>query len=233
MPKRARSYSDSGPVKRRRVSRRPAARVPRHRVRRVPRTRITASLGLPDKALVKHKYVELFANSGEGTTPYVYRFSCNNIFDPNTTGVGHQPLYRDEFAALFNHYRVISSKIKFTIQKLNNTTFNFPLMVLLDVDDDAAANIDIRTQMEMGRNVKLCQGSDGLSVLRKAWNAKRHFPSATMQNLSAQAGASPAEQSYYNIMIQACDLGSAFSFHGTVEIEYYVQWYEKKTATPS
>jgi len=229
MPKRARS-STSGSSKRRRTN---VRSMRKHRVRRVPRTRISASLGLPDKAMVKHKYVELFATANLANLPWVWRFSCNSMFDPNTTGVGHQPLYRDEFAALYNHYRVISSKVKVRIQRLNSATDNLPAVILVDIDDDAATNIDIRTQMEEGRNVKFIAGDMRPTVITKSWNAKKHFPSGTMQNLSAAVGSNPAEQSYYNIMVQPTDLASIVSFHATVEIEYYVQWFEKKTPTPS
>lgn len=234
MPKRSRAAASAGSTKRSRYGRRTRARVPRYRVRRVPRTKITASLGLPEKAYVRHKYVELFAQTTpEAGLPWVYRFSCNNVFDPNTTGGGHQPLYRDEFADIYNHYRVISSKCKVTINRLNNSTPLIPLIVLLDIDDDNTTNLDLRTEMENGRNVKLCSADLSSLKIMKSWNAKKHFPSATMQNLSAPAGSSPAEQSYFNIMLGPVDGGSQISFHAIVEIEYYVQWYEKKTPTPS
>jgi len=41
---------------------------------------------------------------------YQYVFNLNSVFDPNRTGVGHQPYGFDQLAALYNRYRVISCK---------------------------------------------------------------------------------------------------------------------------
>lgn len=55
--------------------------------------------------ITKMKYSEALtlnlANS------YQYVFNLNSVFDPNRTGVGHQPYGYDQLAALYNRYRVI------------------------------------------------------------------------------------------------------------------------------
>lgn len=35
-------------------------------------------------------------------------FRANGIFDPDVTGTGHQPLYRDQVADLYTNYTVIA-----------------------------------------------------------------------------------------------------------------------------
>ena len=35
----------------------------------------------------------------------------NSLFDPDQTGTGHQPYYFDQFAALYNRYTVLGSKL--------------------------------------------------------------------------------------------------------------------------
>jgi len=236
MPKRTRS--SSGYSKRRRTSVRSRPRVPRYSVRSRPRTtgtRIQASLGLPQKALVKHKYVEYFAITLPESLAWSYRFSCNSTYDPNYTGTGHQPLYRDEFANLFNQYRVISSKIKWTLSRANfsQSNTNIPLVACLSLDDDATSHLDIRTEQENGRNTKFVGADGGTLVMRQNWSAKRNFPSATADNLAAAAGASPAEQMFFHLMVQATDLASSVPMYMMVEIEYFTQWFEKKTPVAS
>lgn len=54
---------------------------------------------------------EFTVNPGVGGTPADYVFSCNGLFDPNITGVGHQPRGFDQLIALYDHYVVIAAKI--------------------------------------------------------------------------------------------------------------------------
>lgn len=42
-------------------------------------------------------------------------FSCNSLFDPDVTGVGHQPRGFDQMMQLYKHYHVIGSKIEVQI----------------------------------------------------------------------------------------------------------------------
>lgn len=52
----------------------------------------------------KMKYSETFTTDVDGQ--YIYRL--NGLFDPNQTGVGHQPYGFDSLANLYNRYRVIA-----------------------------------------------------------------------------------------------------------------------------
>ena len=53
-----------------------------------------------------------------GTGNYLY--SCNGMYDPNITGTGHQPMYFDQFTAMYDHYTVLKSMMKATV--VANTT---------------------------------------------------------------------------------------------------------------
>ena len=47
-----------------------------------------------------------------GTSHQLYR--ATSIFDPNLTGVGHQPYGHDLYQQVYNHYKVIKAVIKVT-----------------------------------------------------------------------------------------------------------------------
>ena len=49
---------------------------------------------------------------------YVYRI--NDLFDPNFSGTGHQPYFRDQMYALYNYGKVLWASIKVTILTNNS-----------------------------------------------------------------------------------------------------------------
>jgi len=68
--------------------------------------RVARMIPFPETKLVKHKYfgiVDVPAAAASGlTTQYVFR--AHSTYDPDYTGTGHQPMYRDEMAAIYNRY---------------------------------------------------------------------------------------------------------------------------------
>jgi len=50
-----------------------------------------------------------------------YYFHSNSIYDPDGTGLGHQPYYRDQLSVLYNRYRVHSVTVKLTGKCLTDT----------------------------------------------------------------------------------------------------------------
>lgn len=73
----------------------------------------------PKTKICRHRYTEtvtLPAGTTVGlTNQYVFR--ANGIFDPNLTGAGHQPLFRDAYADTYQHYSVLNSYITVTFSQ--------------------------------------------------------------------------------------------------------------------
>ncbi|QGH72494.1 MAG: capsid protein [CRESS virus sp. ct4af14] len=66
---------------------------------------------VPTRIKRKLLYSQLVSiNPGAGVCG-VHAFSANGMYDPDITGVGHQPKGFDEYMALYNHYKVTASKI--------------------------------------------------------------------------------------------------------------------------
>lgn len=77
---------------------------------------IRPDFGFPDKLVTKLRYVENYLLTGAVGVPGTNVFRMNSAFDPDLSGVGHQPMYYDQFAGAvgtspYSRYRVISSKI--------------------------------------------------------------------------------------------------------------------------
>lgn len=69
----------------------------------------------PPKWNVKLTYTDLFNLTNTlGGLSNIIEYNLNNITDPDQTFTGHQPLYRDQMAALYNKYIVTGVRCKFT-----------------------------------------------------------------------------------------------------------------------
>lgn len=72
----------------------------------------TKTLGAPDRIMVKMPYFERFnitqAISGGGN----YFWNMNSIWDPNRSGVGHNPATYSQWNVFYNRYRVIGVKAR-------------------------------------------------------------------------------------------------------------------------
>lgn len=72
----------------------------------------------------------------------VWQFAANGCYDPDVTGTGHQPMYFDNFAAVYQKYRVRYSKISVTVVNhsvnttivgpVNTPNYSYRLFILRD-----------------------------------------------------------------------------------------------------
>lgn len=74
-----------------------------------------------DEVVVKMPYAD---QSGSTTTLVTnissfWQYKVNSIFDPDLTGVGHQPLGRDTWASIYNYYKVLECNIMVEIVDTN------------------------------------------------------------------------------------------------------------------
>lgn len=65
------------------------------------------------------------------TATYVFR--ANDLFDPDYTGTGHQPMGFDQMILFYNHFVVTSAKIKATVRNKTNTS---PFTACIRVDSN-------------------------------------------------------------------------------------------------
>lgn len=71
------------------------------------------SYGFPRCQLVRMVYFAQIRIDPAGT-PGFHIFRANSVHDPDYTAGGHQPMYHDQYAAVYRKYKVVSSKIQVT-----------------------------------------------------------------------------------------------------------------------
>lgn len=153
-------------------------------------------------------------------------FSCNSLYDPNTTGVGHQPLYFDQLCAIYNHHCCIKSYIKVT--PMYETVAPNPFVMTLYIDDDASLT---NGQQERGGAISKVVNLETTQPgpMSIGWNGAKTFGGDIVNNslFRGSANSGPEEQSYYVINVEAATAAQLISFD--VELYYTVIWSELRS----
>lgn len=186
--------------------------------------------GFPRKLKAVHRYFSYGLTTSLTGTMSTFQFTCNGMYDPDITGVGHQPVYFDQIGAIYDHYTVFRSRIKITFTPV--ATYTNDLLINLYVDDDTstASNIFSSIEQSGASYGTLTPRAIKPLVLSKTWDAKQYFGGDIFDNdnLQGTLSTNPTEQSYYTVQILSID-GNAYAYNSTVEVFYEAVWDELKT----
>jgi hypothetical protein len=97
---------------------------------------------------IKMNYVFFSAVSTSSTIASAYVFRLNDTYDPDYTGVGHQPMYRDQMFALYD----IAVPYACDYHTLISTTSVNPLYTIAQVTRSSAVAADISETAERGES---------------------------------------------------------------------------------
>jgi len=206
---------------------------------RINRMRVSRALNpFPKTKLVRHIYEEDVIHPAGAAPGFIsqYTFRANGTFDPNSTGIGHQPMYRDEYAALYKFYTVIASFINVTFDYAAG--FNHHL-IRVDIDGTSAglgvSEIVEQNPSTSSENVQRVKPL----TLKKSYDAKRYYKT-TLSGLMADdlkktaVTADPAEVVYFNIVRAPIDPALTLARCPIrVRIVYIVMWREVRDAIGS
>lgn len=226
---------------RRYVKRRPRRPVRKVRRKRVYRGRKLVSnyvpSGMPTQRIAKLKYAQVMSVTSTTGVMGEQRFSANNIYDPDVTGTGHQPMGHDQWTALFNHYVVLGSKI--TVKFCDADASTTPTHVGLYLSDGKTLSYTTGYEFIEARKgtYRLMVPNEGRRhIMSNKFSAKKFYNvkdvKDNLNRLGAASGASPTEQAYYHIWIQTLD-ATTQSIRCVVEIDYIVLFSEPKDLTTS
>ncbi len=218
--------------------------------RRIAALRVPTRLIRPYRDLFKKnlkvpmRYVESVAiNPGSGTVAS-HVFSCNGCFDPNITGVGHQPLYFDQMVGVFyNHYTVTQARIKVTYMSPNTTLYtgvsNVGVLITAGTSAPTAWN-DMLEQAKKNmsfRTLGNAAGGHDVKIVKKKVNIAKWLGIQDILDEDDNAGtssANPAEQIYFQVFaVGASDTSDSATIECVVEIDYDVILHEPKFITGS
>lgn len=162
-------------------------------------------------------------------------FRWNSTFDTDFTSTGHQPLYRDTYASIYDHYSVVSAKATVTVQ---NGTSASPFIVGMVTDDDTSLSSTLDTLMEqnhgISRLVSPLSGNASNVTLRANWNCAEvlNIDPFTSETYKTAVASNPDETSTLGIYCASTD-ASTNTITFRIILEQEVLWTELTTPSQS
>lgn len=206
--------------------------------RRQPRERrivnTVKSTGFPDSEVATISYSDEIGVTGTTYAQYTFRGNC--VYDPDETYTGHQPLYYDQYTAVYSKYKVTSSKMRVTVANYNASASAVAVLTpsseILTITSYPVAMeqpyakrtelIPISTRQGAQSSV-----SSSMSTQKMLGLSASQFAS---EDYSALTGAIPLSVWYWNIaFFDIVEVSVRF----VVDIEYKVLFYDRRAPSLS
>lgn len=187
--------------------------------------------------ITKMKYSESFQITGPSTAGFAtQRFNLNSIYDPNRTGLGHQPYGHDNLAALYNRYRVIKCDYVISGIALGNTSGNMYSLLAALPSNEEYGIASVAEAQEHPRCKFITQAPDAaLKVLRGSVYIPSLVGRSKAQYMAddryqAQFGSSPNELAILNVYAGLLNGGfETTQFTLNITLTYTVEVFDVKS----
>lgn len=211
-------------VYKRKSNRRPKRKL---RKKKAPSKRYTvkikASLGpVAPRSICSMRYNALFQSTIAGDQV----FNLNSTFDPDLTGIGHQPYGRDTYATLYNRYRV------FAVSGSVATTTTSGTGIVSIVATNSSTPLTSQTliaEMPNSRKNVVCNGQ--VKVIKFKYSLPRVNGSTSTayksdDRFQALANANPAEIICLHVLSTDSLGTSTTTIFNDITLNYHVEWFD-------
>ena len=183
--------------------------------------------GFPNSIITKIRYGTYLTLTASAGARALNVFSANGVFDPDITGVGHQPMWSDNYSNIYNHYTVLGSKITAVFAPV---TAALNQLVGIVGDDDSSISTNVQVLLEQNNSVAMLMGVPGSQpvAMTSTFEPLEMFGVETKDDgaSSTAVGANPSEQWTYTVWNASADGSSTVVCNVKVEIEYTVKYSE-------
>lgn len=165
-----------------------------------------------------------------------YVFSANGMYDPNITGVGHQPSGFDQMMTFFDHYCVTGSKC--TVRAASTVTAPFYVGIALRDDNVPLLGVSLQTLFEQAGIVfKLCNYGDSsrpVTVWRN-FSMRKFMRGAKVGEAGyrGDAASNPTEQAYFHVIVCPAAGEDLAAQRILVQLDYHAVFTEAKPLATS
>lgn len=177
----------------------------------------------PAKAHYTLRYSDVITlNPAAGATAN-YLFRANSIFDPDLTGVGHQPYGHDTLQSIYKSYVVDKAVVTLTPTQFGNTVATYGARVCENVP---FSGYHLAREIKGTTLATTAVGARALPISR-TYDRGKMWP--IEKDTTAIFGANPSEEAYFDLFMQGPNSSTdPGSIDFIVNITYYVTCFELK-----
>lgn len=183
----------------------------------------------PDSQTVALIYNEpvFFTSTGGAISTTIWRI--NDLFDPYQTGIGRQPLFRDQMFAMYKNARVLGASIKVDI--CSSTAQTSPMRVCLSKCESgtADAGISVAIERKPGTNT-IYNPQGGTKTLKLYMSCDQFFglkKGSTLRDndfVQISTASLTADKAMWVQLVAADITGGTCTIYTSVTIKMYVRF---------
>ncbi len=189
---------------------------------------------------VTHRYNDSCSLDPAISTPATYFFKANDLYDPNYTSTGHQPLGYDQLAAMYNKYCVVASEIRVTFcpKTTSDTVQTMGGVIVSSTSSLGGTSLYEILEQPLNRYITFRNLSNygGPRSVTNSVNVSRFTgvkDVITSPGFNTTIGSSPSDPIYYALWVSAEDETNTAAVDAQVEIIFHVIWSRPKYLTGS
>lgn len=164
-----------------------------------------------------------------------YFFRAASIFDPDLSGVGHQPLGHDQLETMYQRYRVLSARI--TVEAVNSLATSSPCTFYVAPRTTTSGIGPDSIQEATGTKHTVLSGAENnvgkLSVYMNIDKMEGDPGAKYDKDYSASFGSNPSRDAYFIVGAQNIAGGQQVAVACNVKIQYTVRCYDRIDLTSS
>lgn len=217
----------------------------KRRVVRIPRS--PPGQALPNQMICKFRYSEEISINPGAASVAAYVFRANSLYDPNYTGVGHQPAPYDQMKLFYKKFKVIGSKITVrpVLASATYETINCYLGIInskTGADYANYTNVTNLLESKWGKRFKTIGNYTSMAAPNKkdagyvssTWSLKRDETRlATDNDFAHPSATNPIEARYFEI-VNGSVVGNDPALHDyLVTIDYIAMCMDPEVVTQS
>ncbi len=198
--------------------------------------------GVPASKWARLRYVqEVVINPGAGLIA-AHNFRANSLFDPDQTGVGHQPMNFDSLALGYQHYTVFGAKITATRVRTVTTALlpgYFGVFLNSNATLGYGSGPEVIESNEKASKWLMVGGLEGGQFgkpkVSLGFSAKKYFgvKSLSGDRFTTPIGSNPNEDVNFTIWVASIGGDDPGAMTILVEVEYLAKFTERRFVAQS